>query len=93
LRGAHFGEMALVDRSPRSASATAEDRTRVLCLRRSDFYDILRKEAPLSVKLLWSFVQVLTQRLRKTTAELSVTRVEHSSGEAPDGIDEVVNFE
>jgi serine/threonine protein phosphatase PrpC/CRP-like cAMP-binding protein len=92
-RGAHFGEMALVDRSPRSASATAEDPTRVLCLRRSDFYDILRKEAPLAVKLLWSFVQVLTERLRKTTAELSVSRVEQTSGTETDAIDEVVNFE
>jgi serine/threonine protein phosphatase PrpC len=91
-RGAHFGEMALVDRSPRSASATAEDRTRVLCLRRSDFYDILRKEAPLAVKLLWSFVQVLTERLRKTTAELSVTKVEQSSDPGV-AIDEVVNFD
>lgn len=92
-RGAHFGEMALVDRSPRSASATAEEPTRVLCLRRSNFYDIMRKEAPLAVKLLWSFVQVLTERLRKTTAELSVSRVEQNSGADSDGIDEVVNFE
>jgi len=92
-RGAHFGEMALVDRSPRSASATAEDRTRVLCLRRRDFFDILRKEAPLAVKLLWSFTQVLTERLRKTTAELSVSRTEQSSPGDGDGIDEVVNFE
>lgn len=79
-RGAHFGEMALVDRSPRSASATAEDPTRVLSLRRRDFYEVLRKEAPLAVKLLWSFVQVLTERLRKTTAELSAGRAEHVTG-------------
>lgn len=75
-RGAHFGEMALVDRSPRSASATAEEPTRLLSLRRRDFYEILRKESPLAVKLLWSFVQVLTERLRKTTADLSAGRAE-----------------
>lgn len=75
-RGAHFGEMALVDRSPRSASASAEESTRVLILRRRDFYEIIRKEAPLAVKLLWSFVQVLTERLRKTTAELSAGRTD-----------------
>jgi PPM family protein phosphatase len=77
-RGAHFGEMALVDRSPRSASASAEESTRVLILRRRDFYEIIRKEAPLAVKLLWSFVQVLTERLRKTTAELSAGRQEQA---------------
>lgn len=80
-RGAHFGEMALVDRSPRSASATAEEATRVLILRRRDFYEIIRKEAPLAVKLLWSFVQVLTDRLRKTTAELSAGRAEQMDPE------------
>jgi serine/threonine protein phosphatase PrpC len=75
-RGAHFGEMALVDRSPRSASATAEAPTRMLMLRRRDFYEIIRKEPGLSTKLLWAFVQVLAERLRKTTADLSGARLE-----------------
>jgi len=75
-RGAHLGEMALVDRSPRSASATAEEPSRALMLRRKDFYEIIRKEPVLATKLLWSFVQVLTERLRKTTAELSGARLE-----------------
>jgi serine/threonine protein phosphatase PrpC len=75
-RGAHFGEMALVDRSPRSASATAEESSRALVLHRPDFYEIIRKEPVLATKLLWSFVQVLTERLRKTTADLSGARLE-----------------
>jgi serine/threonine protein phosphatase PrpC/CRP-like cAMP-binding protein len=75
-RGAHFGEMALVDRSKRSASATAEETSRVLMLRRRDFYEIIRKEPVLATKLLWSFVQVLTERLRKTTEDLSGARLE-----------------
>lgn len=77
--GAHMGEMALVDRSPRSASATAEDSTRALILRRREFYEVLRKDPALSVKLLWSFVQVLNERLRKTTADLSGARLEASA--------------
>jgi CRP-like cAMP-binding protein len=74
--GAHLGEMALVDKRPRSASATAEDHTRALVLRRHDFNEIIRNEPRLSVKLLWSFVQVLAQRLRKTTADLTGARQE-----------------
>ncbi|HVR02612.1 MAG TPA: Stp1/IreP family PP2C-type Ser/Thr phosphatase [Polyangia bacterium] len=75
--GAHIGEMALVDRrQPRSASATAEERSRLLGLKRRDFYEIIRKEPQLSVKLLWAFTQVLAERLRKTTAELSGARLE-----------------
>src|SRR5262252_9100239 len=47
--GAHIGEMALVDRRyPRSASATAEERSRLLSLSRKDFYEIIRKEPQLS---------------------------------------------
>jgi serine/threonine protein phosphatase PrpC len=79
LPGAHLGEMALIDRNPRSVSATAEERSRVLILRRRDFYEIIRKDPPLSVKLLWSFVQVLADRLRKTTADLSGARQEASA--------------
>jgi len=45
-----------------SVSAAAEDRTRALVLRRRDFNDIIRNEPRLSVKLLWSFVQVLAER-------------------------------
>jgi serine/threonine protein phosphatase PrpC len=75
MPGAHIGEMALVDRrQPRSASATAEERSRLLGLKRRDFYEIIRKDPQLSVKLLWAFTQVLAERLRKTTAELSGAR-------------------
>jgi sulfur transfer complex TusBCD TusB component (DsrH family) len=86
-RGDHLGEMALVDRAPRSASATAEGSVRVLTIRRPEFYNIIRNESKLSVKLLWSFVQVLTQRLRKTTADLSGARMEAT---LPDMTNEVL---
>ncbi|MCA9665970.1 MAG: Stp1/IreP family PP2C-type Ser/Thr phosphatase [Myxococcales bacterium] len=85
--GDHFGEMAMVDSAPRSASASAAERARLLVMRRSDFYDIIRDESQLSVKLLWSFVQVLAQRLRKTTADLSGARLEAS---LPDFTDDVL---
>ncbi len=71
----HFGEMALVDKSPRSASAIATVPTRVLVIQRRDFYNIVRHEPAIAVKLLWSFVQELTKRLRMTTSELSTALV------------------
>jgi len=74
-KGDHFGEMGLVDRTPRSLSATVTEACRLLVIKRTDFYDIVRKEPGLSVKLLWSFVQVLAERLRKTTADLSGARM------------------
>jgi len=83
--GAHIGEMALIDRRhPRSASATAEERSRVLIITRKDFYEIIRKEPQLSTKLLWAFTQVLADRLRKTTAELSGARLEAGAEDLTD---------
>src|SRR5262245_29047992 len=85
LPGAHIGEMALVDRrQPRSASATAEERSRLLILKRRDFYEIIRKEPQLSVKLLWAFTQVLADRLRKRTADLSGARLEAGAQDLTD---------
>jgi PPM family protein phosphatase len=75
-KGQHFGEMSLVDRSVRSLTATAAGAggARLAVIRRKDFYDIIRKEPELAVKLLWSFVQVLGARLRKTTSDLTDAR-------------------
>ena len=71
-RGQHFGEMALVDRSTRSLSAIASaDDTRLVMINRKEFYDLIKREPGSAVKMLWAFVQVLGQRLRKTTADLS----------------------
>ncbi len=70
-KGHHFGEMALVDRSVRSLTAIAAEGTRLVVITRKDFYDIIKREPASAVKMLWSFVQVLGQRLRKTTNDLS----------------------
>jgi PPM family protein phosphatase len=70
-RGHHFGEMALVDRSVRSLGAAAAEPTRLVVIHRKDFYEIIKREPSLATKMLWSFVQVLGHRLRKTTNDLS----------------------
>jgi PPM family protein phosphatase len=70
-RGHHFGEMALIDRSVRSLTARATEGTRLVVIHRKDFYDIIKREPALATKMLWSFVQVLGARLRKTTNDLS----------------------
>ena len=74
--GVHFGEMALVDRSPRSATVKARNKTRLMSLSRKSFYHLVRTEPVLSSKLLWSFVQVLSHRLRATNEALSDARSE-----------------
>ena len=81
--GVHFGEMALVDQSPRSATVTARDATRVLVIGRPQFYQLIRKEPVLAVKLLWSFVQVLSHRLRETNEQLQGAKSELEQAQAP----------
>ncbi len=70
-RGQHFGEMALIDRSPRSLTAIANGGTRLVAISRKDFLDLIKREPASAVKMLWSFVQVLGQRLRKTNGDLT----------------------
>jgi serine/threonine protein phosphatase PrpC/CRP-like cAMP-binding protein len=72
--GQHFGEMALVDKVPRSASVTAEQPTKLMVMRRRDFFDIVRKDHDVAVKLLWAFLGVLTERLRRTSQDLGDAR-------------------
>jgi len=69
--GDHFGEMALIDKAPRSASVSAEAKTSLLQISRAEFFNIIRKEPRMATKLLWSFLQVISDRLRTTSTQLS----------------------
>ncbi len=72
--GEHFGEMALIDRGPRSATVSAIEETSVLAMKRRDFLGIIKHDRELGVKLLWQFLGVLTERLRNTSRELGEAR-------------------
>jgi serine/threonine protein phosphatase PrpC/CRP-like cAMP-binding protein len=72
--GEHFGEMALIDKEPRSATVTAVEDTRVLVMKRPDFLYLIKHERDLAVKLLWQFLGVLSARLRNTSRELGEAR-------------------
>jgi hypothetical protein len=82
--------MALIDATPRSATARAMTDGKLLLINREDFYEILRKEAPLAVKLLWSFVQELSARLRQTNADLRLARSREPSDEIMDLSEEIL---
>ena len=58
--GEHFGEMALLEDAPRSASVTTTERTEILTLTRSAFFSLLRRNFLLTRSLLLS----LSKRLR-----------------------------
>lgn len=77
--GSHFGEMALIDNAPRSATVRAADTTTLLGIDRPNFFGLMRRDSLLAVKLLWAFLQVLTERLRTTNEELSGARSQLAS--------------
>jgi serine/threonine protein phosphatase PrpC/CRP-like cAMP-binding protein len=74
--GDHFGEMALVRSQPRSATVVAASQSELMSIRRLDFFEILRKEHQLAVKLLWQFLGVLADRLEETSRELGAAKSE-----------------
>jgi len=76
--GDHFGEMALVRGEPRSASVVSKGSSELMVIRRAEFFEILRQEHQLAVKLLWQFLGVLSNRFAETSQEL---------GEAKEGVE------
>jgi len=68
--GKHFGEMSLIDMAPRSASVVTTAPSRLIKIKRKDFISLIKEDTHLGIKLLWSFLQDLSDRLRITNIEL-----------------------
>ena len=69
--GAHFGEMALVDQSPRSATVRAAGPCRLMVLSQEGLYSLMRHEPRVANKILWGIVEVLSTRLRENSNALA----------------------
>lgn len=61
-----FGEMALLDAEPRSASVTAEEETLLLRLEQEAFFELMEDHGAIARGI----IQVLSQRLRARTEDL-----------------------
>jgi CRP/FNR family cyclic AMP-dependent transcriptional regulator len=65
-RGAFFGEMALLDESPRSASARAIGPTRTLALYRNDLARLILADPETACHIYKVLAQIVGDRLRST---------------------------
>jgi CRP/FNR family transcriptional regulator, cyclic AMP receptor protein len=65
--GEFFGELALLDDEPRSATAIATEATELLCLARLDFEGLLRDNSSIMAAL----IRVLASRLRRANQQIS----------------------
>lgn len=63
---AFFGEMALVDFSPRAADAVANQATETFFIPLKDLRSLIEQNHGIALKVLFALCEVLTQRLRET---------------------------
>jgi len=66
-RGDFFGEMALLDNEPRSATAIAVEDTELLSLHRNDFQGVLTDNR----SIMSALIKILTARLRRANHQIS----------------------
>ena len=69
--GEVFGEMSLLDESPRSADARVHERCRMLVIAKEAFDDLLFSEKELAYEVLWNCVRLLSARLRETNEKVT----------------------
>ena len=65
-KGAFFGEMALLDETPRSATARALEPTRTLALYRNDLLGLVQRDAKTACQIYRSLAGTIADRLRLT---------------------------
>lgn len=64
--GQFFGEMSLIDKSPRSATVRTRTDCKMLRITRSDFFPLLKRESRIGLKVFWAFLQNMNRRLRES---------------------------
>jgi CRP-like cAMP-binding protein len=77
-----FGEMAILDGGPRSATARVIEEASLLSLNRSDFETFCDKNPRLGLRLLSNIVRVFSQRVRGNSEDYR-TMLRWSLGEKP----------
>ncbi|MFQ5751789.1 MAG: cyclic nucleotide-binding domain-containing protein [bacterium] len=69
-QGEFFGELALLDESPRSATATALEDTKILGLFSPDLMGLIERKPVLGNKFLFQLALLIGERLKHTNDEL-----------------------
>lgn len=77
--GSHFGEMALIDDVPRSATVRADTPCLLLAMSRSEFEDVIHQKPHLGVKMMGNLLRSLASIVRKQSQSL----LEYAPGAPP----------
>ena len=72
--GDHFGELALVDAQPRSATVTSRGFGSLITIDRQALDEFCRREPELGNRVLWKLLGTVSQRLRNTSSQLAAIK-------------------
>jgi CRP-like cAMP-binding protein len=70
-KGDFFGELALLDESPRSAAAISKTPCRMLCFFKPELLDLLERDPKLGSRILFRLAWTIGERLKNTNEQLS----------------------
>jgi CRP-like cAMP-binding protein len=70
-KGSSIGEMALIDRSPRSATVIAKQPTTMVTLTEKGFDLLADKYPPIGIKVIRKVARLLSLNMRRTTSKLA----------------------
>jgi len=68
--GEEFGEMALVEEMPRSASAVADEDSRLISIGKSDLDRLFGENYSIALKMLTTFCKTMSSRLRELSQRM-----------------------
>ncbi len=74
--GDFFGEIALLDESPRSATVVAHTDAELIGFFRPDLFDIIEKAPATGLKIVLRLAQLVGERLRNSNQEISKLRAQ-----------------
>lgn len=69
--GSAFGEMALIDGSPRSADALAHEAVELFVIEKEEMEKLMFVDRALAGEVLWRLVRILAKRLRETNDKMT----------------------
>lgn len=77
-----FGEMALLEAAPRSASAVAVDKSELLGFFEPDLESLIERDSKLGSKVVWNLARLMAYRLRGMNETLRKQRQEEAAAKA-----------
>lgn len=74
--GEFFGELALLDDSPRTAAAIVRTPCKMLCFLQPDLFDLVDRNPRLGVKILLHLARTVGERLKKSNEQIQALKEE-----------------